>query len=107
MKFYKIYLSSRVDIEIDDDDYQKLTQSISSGNLIKLKQAIINPSFIVCIIPFHKKPERVTTGFVDEKTRSFKVVEDKSVIVIPDAFKHEIKQLAEKMTIMETNLQDS
>jgi len=97
MRFYKVYLSvSKVDIELDQEDFEKLSQNIQSGNLIKVKQAIINPSFVVAIVPFEKEAPKKVTGYV--KDGKFIVTEEKTA-TLPDAFAEESKLLADKFKV--------
>lgn len=47
---YKIYMSKGDNITIDDEDLQHIQDNLSAP-LIRVKQAIINPSFMVSIYP--------------------------------------------------------
>lgn len=54
MAIYEIHMSKGVNIKIDEEDLQKLQENLSAP-LIRLKQAIINPSFMVSITPTDDK----------------------------------------------------
>lgn len=43
-------LSTKVEVMIDEEDLAKFEQYSGSGALIKLKEAIVNPSFVVAIV---------------------------------------------------------
>ena len=47
---YKLQLSNKESIQIDQEEYNKVKENISA-NFIELKRGIINPSFVVSIIP--------------------------------------------------------
>lgn len=96
MKFYKVILSHhKQDIVLDDADYQKLLTALDTGSFVRLKKAIINPSFIVAIIPIPQKdaldtenPPRKVEGYVDEERGVFVVTKDEHPVsaTIADAF---------------------
>lgn len=73
---YIIQLSNKTEIEIDQADFEKFTANSASGNLIKLKRGIINPSFVVAIIPSAVKAKRKVEGFIDERTGNYVVTKD-------------------------------
>lgn len=83
MKFYKIEMSTRSTIVIDENDFAKLTQNSATGNLIKLKKGIVNPSFIVSIYPIKQSealegemPARRIEGELDETAGVFRMKVD-------------------------------
>jgi len=47
---YKIIMSRGEAIKIDEEDLRKLTDNIGE-KLVRLKQGIINPSFMISIVP--------------------------------------------------------
>lgn len=51
---YMINMSKGKDIKIDEEDLQKLKDNIKAP-LIQLKQGIINPSFMISIVPTEEK----------------------------------------------------
>lgn len=71
MKYYKLILSNKQEFYLDETDYEMLKKSLDSGSFVRLKKAIINPSFIVAIIPSSQRdaldhealPDR--DGYVD------------------------------------------
>ena len=74
---YKLILSTRQEVLMDEADFLKVKSEIGSGNLIKIKRGIINPSFAVAILPVEDSPKRIMNGYVDEKTRKFVLTEDR------------------------------
>ena len=76
---YKLQLSNKGEFEIDEEDYQNVLKSVGSGNLAKIKQAIINPSFIVAIIPQRETKEKKIEGYFDEEKRKFIVTSEELV----------------------------
>lgn len=87
MKYFKITMSTKDRITIDEDDFLKLSNNISTGNLIKLKKGIVNPSFIVDIFPVSAKealedeiPQRKIEGHIDEKTGIFVLDKQEEII---------------------------
>ena len=95
MKFYNLMLSNKQQFEIDQDDYDKVLEGIRSGDIVKTKQGIFNPSFLVCIIPIEKEGSKIILGHIDEKTSKFiaDTYEEDVDVVIPDAFSKEIKEV--------------
>jgi len=49
-KCYKVILSTKTEIKCDKDEIQRVIEGITGGSIIKLKQGLINPSFIVTVI---------------------------------------------------------
>jgi len=63
---YKLVLSKGDDIKLDEEDLEKIQNNIAE-KLIRIKQGIFNPSFMISIIPtdeneFTKRPNRVVMG---------------------------------------------
>lgn len=73
---YLIQLSNKTEIEIDEADFKKLTENSSSGNLIRLKRGIVNPSFIVSIIPSSVEKKRKIKGHIDSLTGNYVIDEE-------------------------------
>lgn len=65
MNYYIIQLSNKTNIEIDQEDFDKFAKNSASGNFIKLKRGLVNPSFVVAIIPIVKEETKVTKGHID------------------------------------------
>ena len=57
---YKIVMSKGDEIKIDEDDLVKIKANIGES-LIQIKQGIINPSFMIAIIPTDEKENRLKT----------------------------------------------
>jgi hypothetical protein len=70
-KFYKITLSTKQEIEIDEEDFKKVESNLGSGNLIRVKQGIFNPSFLVSITPITKEAKEKLEGYIDHKKGVF------------------------------------
>lgn len=87
MKFFKVFLSNKTEVVLDEVDYDKLVAGMNSGSFVKLKKAIINPSFISHILPIkqdealrNEKIEGGVKGYIDEETGVFKLKEDNRII---------------------------
>lgn len=99
MTFYKISLSNKLDVEIDEEDFTKLKANIESGKLIQLKQAVINPSFIVGITPIKKEKEEKIEGYIDQERRVFvKTSDTLEDPKLADEFSSGVKKLADGMS---------
>ena len=81
---YKIILNNKNEIIIDDEDYKKFEQNITS-TFVRLKQAVINPSYVIAIIPHNEKKTDEVDGYVDEATGKF-IVTDRHERKIENAF---------------------
>ncbi len=96
MKFYRVYLSNKEGVVIDQADYTKLIAGMNSGSFVQLKNAVINPSFISHILPISQKealdteiPQEKIEGYVDEERGVFVVTKDirPAVTELVDKFK--------------------
>lgn len=47
---YEVVLSTKERIECEPDELQRVIAGIKAGSMIKLKQGLVNPSFIVTIV---------------------------------------------------------
>ncbi len=91
---YIIQLSNKTEIEIDEADFSKLKDQSGTGNLIQLKRGIVNPSFVVAIIPSEIKAKRKVEGFIDEATGKYVVTkDDKEPYKLADEF-NSLKKLS-------------
>ncbi len=93
MKFYKVILSaSKTEVIIDQEDFDKITSLISTGQLIKVKQGIINPSFIVAIVPHEMKAKEIVKGYVD-KERGVYIETGRELVnpLVEDKFNNQLK----------------
>jgi hypothetical protein len=75
-------MSKGDNIKIDEDDLQKLTLNIDA-KLIRLKQAIINPSFMISITPTDEKEFYVERKVELRDGKAF-VIEEEKVRSIKD-----------------------
>ena len=51
MKYYKIYLSNKQSVVIEENEFEAIEGAMSSGTFVRAKKAIINPSFVVSVVP--------------------------------------------------------
>lgn len=49
-KAYKVILSTKTEVKCDQSEVQRVIEGIGTGGIIKLKQGLINPSFIVAVV---------------------------------------------------------
>lgn len=98
---YIIQLSNKTEIEIDEADFDKLKKQSGTGNLIQLKRGIINPSFVVAIIPSSAKSlKREIEGYIDGRTGHYIVTKDeREPYKLIDEFQPEVKKLADKLSV--------
>lgn len=61
-KCFKVILSTKTEVKCDKNEIQRVIEGITNGGIIKLKQGLINPSFIVAVI----EDEERRTRFVEE-----------------------------------------
>ena len=83
---YIVNLSKGDQIKIDEEDLQNITRNIKAP-LIRVKQGIINPSFMISIIPTDEK---------DVKTQIKVVLQEDGKIIKKS---REVKTLVDKMSI--------
>lgn len=57
-------LSNGADVAIDADEVNKLMLGVSRGSVIRFRQGIVNPSFVVAVVP---DKERIRTFMDDTK----------------------------------------
>jgi len=77
---------------MDQEDFEKVKKEIGSGNLIKIKRGVINPSFAVAILPADDTPKRIVKGYVDEATRKYVVTEDRQELEsLDDSFNETLR----------------
>lgn len=54
---YLVQLSNKTEVKIDSDEMDNVLSGIKAGAPIRVRQGIINPSFIVAIVPDMKRWE--------------------------------------------------
>lgn len=88
MKYYKIILSSKNEVLIDEEDYKKFLQVSGTGNFVRVKQAVINPAFVVAILPTKEKLEasKGYKGHIDLEKGAFVVTEETESEPLKDEF---------------------
>lgn len=91
---YTLHLSNKSTVVIDEEDFEKFQKFSTSGNFIRLKQAIINPSFVIAITPLKEQPSRKIDGYISEETGAFVVTEEKEEIPqLEDEFPSKVRAL--------------
>ena len=83
---YEIQMSKGPSIKIDEEDLVKIKANIGES-LIQIKQGIINPSFMIAIIPTDEEETRVK--------KFIEIHEGRAVVTATET----IKKLVDKMTI--------
>ncbi len=59
MRGYKIVMSTGAEVKIDQDEVAKVMGGIQRGGMIAVKQGLVNPSFIVSVLPDKDRVEKV------------------------------------------------
>ncbi len=47
---FKVILSTKTEVKCDKDEIKKVIEGIKDGGIIRLRQGLINPSFIVAVV---------------------------------------------------------
>lgn len=88
MKYYRAYLSNKQEFVLDEKDLAKLEASMNTGSFVQLKKAIINPSYLMMIVPIPQSeamekeiPDRKMDGYIDNKTGMYVVTGENTVTV--------------------------
>ena len=55
---YKVILSNKIEIKIDQDELQGVIDIMGSGSIVRVRQGIFNPSFVVAIVEDEDRLER-------------------------------------------------
>ena len=83
MKYYKAMLSNKESIYLDEQDFEKLMAGMTSGSFVKLKKAIVNPSFVITLLPVSPKEALSSEpngdgveGYLDEERRVYVITKD-------------------------------
>lgn len=96
---YLLELSTKTKIKIDSDDYEKFLNADSS-RFVKLKQGIVNPSFVVSITATEEKLEKKVEGYIDEDTGKYVVTREEIVpIKLPDALVEKYESINENFKL--------
>lgn len=61
-KCFKVILSTKTEVRCDKSEIQRVIEGITNGGIIKLKQGLINPSFIVAVV----EDEQRRISFVED-----------------------------------------
>ena len=80
---YLINMSKGESIKIDEDDLVKIQENLSAP-LIRVKQAIINPSFMISITPSENEQDLVTRKKVVLENGVAKIVGEEQVKTLAD-----------------------
>lgn len=88
---YEIILSTKERIEIDAEDLAKLVENAGNNRLIKLKQAIINPFYILAIKERAAPSKGGVEGYIDPESRKFVITARTEAAPIRDIFNHDKK----------------
>lgn len=68
---YMLHLSNKQAIILDEDDFQKFLQVGERGQLVRLKQGIVNPSFVIAIVPAKVETQKRIEGHIDPETNAY------------------------------------
>ena len=79
---YEIIMSKGQTIKIDEEDLQKIQENIKAP-LVKVKQGIINPSFMVSIIPTNEADTKIK-NIIEVKDGRARITGTKEVKVLAD-----------------------
>lgn len=84
-------MSKSSPIRIDEEDLVKIRQNLSA-NLIQVKQGIINPSFMVMIVPT-KEPDVFLKPIIKEEDGVAKIVGQEEIKKLSDLMSSDVKRL--------------
>lgn len=91
MAIYELIMSKGEKIKIDEEDLQKVKENISA-NLIRVKQGIINPSFMVMIVPTNES-DVITKPKYEIEGGTAKIVGEEKIHSLADLMSSEVKKL--------------
>lgn len=100
MRLYEIVLSTKNKVTIDEEDYAKFKSFSSQGNFVALKMGVVNPSFVVAILPIGEDNSESISGYVDEEKGVFVAtkIQKENTPLIPQ-FNNETKSIADKFKV--------
>ena len=84
---YKIILSTKHEICIDADEYDRVVEAIKKGSITRVRQGIFNPSFCVAVVRDNERYEK----WQDDQKYSNKLV---LPIPLKDIFKDVVHKLS-------------
>lgn len=96
MKIYTAHLSNKQQVKMDQEDFDKVFREMGRATFIKVKEAIINPSFLVTITVQEVDIQAEPTGYFDEEARIFKQTGVKEISPVSERFvirSSEVKEL--------------
>lgn len=76
---YKAVLSTKHEIKIDEDEIDIVLQAVANGQMIRVKQGIINPSYLATIVEDTERRDRFlddTKHNIDEREQGMKPLRD-------------------------------
>jgi hypothetical protein len=92
VKAYKVVLSTRTEIKIDEDEIANVIEGIKSGKVVRVRQGIFNPSYFVCIERDSDRIERFLDDTKHDTGKRLKgitllkdILEDVKVRLLPEA----------------------
>lgn len=91
MAIYEVIMSKGEKIKIDEEDLVKIKENLSA-NLIRVKQGIINPSFMVMIVPTNEADVKAIPQW-DTEGPTAKVTGFEEVKVLADKMSTDTKRL--------------
>lgn len=70
IKAYKVILSTKHEIKLDSDEINSILEGIRSGDIIRIRQGLFNPSYFVAVIEDTERKERFLedTKYGDEQS---------------------------------------
>ena len=88
---YEVQMSKGDKIKIDEEDLLHIQANISA-HLIRVKQGIINPSFMVMIVPTNE-PDTLKKPTMERGDNTMTITGEKEVKVLADLMGSEVKKL--------------
>ena len=91
MKKFKIILSSKTEILIDEDELDSVLKAINVGAISKVRQGIFNPAFFIAIVPAKEYMEQYR---LDHKYE----IRDKTAPALPPVLENVFNKTVAKLT---------
>ncbi len=89
---YDLILSKGSVIKIDEEDLEVIKDNIGKS-LIKIKQGIFNPSFMVTIVPTNQS-DVIEKYKIETQGNIAKITGTEEIKVLPDLMSKEVKKLS-------------